>query len=103
MIQAPALLRVASACSLVLATFIVAFAGMFLGLGFVTGFREIGGAWAILILVLLLAAAVALTALITRRLVGFLRFRGGPSHIATIVLSVAACWLLAPSPFTFAA
>lgn len=101
-IPAPAILRAVSACCLAIATFLVAFAGLFLGLGVVTGFREINGSWAILILVLLPAAAVALTAVISRRLVRFLKLRAWPAHVATILLSLAACWLLVPSPFTFA-
>ena len=103
MIQAPTVLRAASACCLAIATFLAVFADLFVGLGVVTGFREIAGAWAILVVVLLLGASGMLAAFIVRRLVSFLRTRGLPMHVAAILLSLAAGWFLAPSPFTFAA
>jgi hypothetical protein len=99
--RAPAALRAASTATLALATFLVLFAALVFVVAVVTGSREIAGAWAIAVLVLLLGGTGVLTVVVVRSLARWLRDRGTAAHVVAILLGLVLCAFFVPAPFVY--
>jgi hypothetical protein len=100
---APRAVRACSSSVAGLGVFLGSFWGLFVSFGAATGFREIHGALAIVLLGVISLGATIVTVLAVRWVAHLLRHRSSVAHVVVIILGLLLCWLAAPSPFSYAA
>jgi hypothetical protein len=102
-VPAPLALRWGSSCVAGVAAFLGSFWVLFLAIGAATGFREIRGTLAVILMGVTLAGSITATVLAFRAVARLLRTRSWMTHVVVIILGLLLCWFARPASFSYAA